>query len=155
MWKKKFVYVLNYLKTFKAVHKNNPQTHPPHQNKKNCIDDSCIFQSLYSPKVAGTIIALRLPSFTKNCVSGIKQKKWTPPLNSAYIHISLGTKFQLKLTILFFYFFIFFGSNLPTKRVFPVKNRKSEDYHWFLHILISIGTEFQLNAAFHTQGRGN
>ena len=93
MWKKKFVYVLNYLKTFKAVHKNNPQTHPPHQNKKNCVDDSCIFQSLYSPKVAGTIIALRLPLFTKNCVSGIKQKKWTPPLNSAYIHISLGTKF--------------------------------------------------------------
>ena len=105
MWKTKFVYVLNYSKTFMAVHKNNSQTHPPHQNKKSFVDDSCIFQSLYSPKVAGTIIALRLPSFTKNCVSGIKQKKWTPPLNSAYIHISLGTKFQLKLTILFFYFF--------------------------------------------------
>ena len=86
-----------------AVHKNNSQAHPPHQNKKSFVDDSCIFQSLYSPKVAGTIIALRLPSFTKNCVSGIKQKKWTPPLNSAYIHISLGTKFQLKLTILFFF----------------------------------------------------
>ena len=153
MWKTKFVYVLNYSKTFMAVHKNNSQAHPPHQNKKSFVDDSCIFQSLYSPKVAGTIIALRLPSFTKNCVSGIKQKKWTPPLNSAYIHISLGTKFQLKLTILFF--FGGGGSNLPTKRVFPVKNRKSEDYHWILHILISLGTEFQLNAAFHTQGRRN
>ena len=27
MWNKKFVYVLNYLKVFKAVHKNNPRTH--------------------------------------------------------------------------------------------------------------------------------
>ena len=34
MWKKKFVYFLNYLKIFKAVHKNNPRTHLPQQNKK-------------------------------------------------------------------------------------------------------------------------
>ena len=34
MWKKKFVYILNYLKTFKVVHKNNPRTHSPQQNKK-------------------------------------------------------------------------------------------------------------------------
>ena len=85
MWKKKFFYVSNYLKTFKAVHKNNPQKHSPQQNKKkNRVDDSCLFQSLYSRKVTGTIIALRLPSRTKKGVSGIKQKKWTPPSNSAY-----------------------------------------------------------------------
>ena len=34
MRKKKFDYVLNYLKTFKALHKNNPRTHSPQQNKK-------------------------------------------------------------------------------------------------------------------------
>ena len=33
MWNKKFAYVLNYLKIFKAVHKNYPQTHSPQQNK--------------------------------------------------------------------------------------------------------------------------
>ena len=34
MGKKKFVYDLNYLKTFKAVHRNNPRTHSLQQNKK-------------------------------------------------------------------------------------------------------------------------
>ena len=52
-----------------------------------------------------------------------------------YIRISLHTKFQLKLT------FLFFGSNYP-KKPFPVKNRKSEHRHWILHIRISLGTKF-------------
>ena len=82
MWKKKFVYVLNYLKTLKAVHKNNPRTHSPQQNKKVVFDDKCLFQSLYSRMVVGTAIVVCLPSFTKKGVSVIKQKKWTPPLNS-------------------------------------------------------------------------
>ena len=82
MWNKKFVYVLNYLKTFKAVHKNNPRTHSPQQNKNSY----CLFQSFYSRKVAWTIIALLLSSFTKEGASGIKQKKWTAPLNSAYLN---------------------------------------------------------------------
>ena len=47
-----------------------------HQNKiKSRVDDGCLFQSLYSCTVAETV---------KEGVSGIKQKKWTPPLNSAY-----------------------------------------------------------------------
>ena len=32
MWEKKFVYVLNHLKTFKEVHKNNPLMHLLQQN---------------------------------------------------------------------------------------------------------------------------
>ena len=44
MWKKKFVYVLNYLKTFKAVHKNNPRTHSPQQNKKAVLTIAAYFK---------------------------------------------------------------------------------------------------------------
>ena len=39
-----------------------------------------------------------------------------------------STKFQFRLTIL--------------KRVFPVENRKSEHYHWIMHVRISQGTKF-------------
>ena len=35
-------------------------------------------------KVAGTVGVLRLSSFTKKDVSGLKQKKWTALLNSSY-----------------------------------------------------------------------
>ena len=44
MWKKKFVYVLNYAKTFKAAHKNNPRMHSPQQNKK------AVWQQLHTSK---------------------------------------------------------------------------------------------------------
>ena len=42
MWNKRFIYTLNYLKSGQkqkqstAVHKNNPRTHSPQQNKKLC-----------------------------------------------------------------------------------------------------------------------
>ena len=39
--------------------------------------------------------------------------------------------------------FWFFGPNFP-KKVFPVKDRKSEHYHGIVHILISLGTKYQL-----------
>ena len=84
MWNKKFVYVLNYLKHFKAVPKNNPRMDSPQQNKKSCVGDNCLFQSLYCGKVAETITVLHLPLFPKKRVTHLKQKKWTPPLNSAY-----------------------------------------------------------------------
>ena len=44
MWKKKVAYVLNYLKTFKAVHKNNPRTHSPQQNKKAELTTAAYFK---------------------------------------------------------------------------------------------------------------
>ena len=37
-----------------------------------------------------------------------------------------------------------FSDQICPKRVFPVKNWKSEDCHWTLHIRISLGTKFQL-----------
>ena len=49
------------------------------------------------------------------------------------IQISLGTKFQLKLTILSFL------DEISPKRVFLVKNEKSKHHHWTLHIQISLG----------------
>ena len=39
--------------------------------------------------------------------------------------------------------FWYFGSNLP-KKVFPVKNWKSEHNHWIPHIQISFGTKFPI-----------
>ena len=39
--------------------------------------------------------------------------------------------------------FWYFGSNLP-KKVFPIKNWKSEHNHWIPHIQISLGTKFPL-----------
>ena len=57
----KSLFVLNYLKIFKVVHKNNPRTHSPQQNKKAMLTTAVyIHISLYSHKVAETKIALRL-----------------------------------------------------------------------------------------------
>ena len=35
---------LNYLKVFKAVHKNNPRTHSPQQNKKAVLTAAAYFK---------------------------------------------------------------------------------------------------------------
>ena len=61
MWNKNVDYVLNYSKIFGAVHIGNPPTHSLQQNN--------------SGTVAETV---------KKSVSGLKQKNWTPPLNSPY-----------------------------------------------------------------------
>ena len=77
MLKKKFSYDLNYFQNFSgSAQKQSMDT--PQQNKVVLL----ISKSLV--KVAGTMIALRLPSFTKKGASGIKQEKWAPLLNSAY-----------------------------------------------------------------------
>ena len=44
MWNKKFVYVLDYLKIFKAVPKNNPRTHSPQQNKNAVLTTAAYFK---------------------------------------------------------------------------------------------------------------
>ena len=44
MWKKKFAYVLNYLKTFKAEQKNNPWTHSLQQDKKAMLRKAAYFK---------------------------------------------------------------------------------------------------------------
>ena len=59
-----------------------------------------------------------------------------------HIQISLDTKVQLKLTILFF-----FLDQIWPKIVFPVENRNSELHYWILQIPIvpiSLHTKFQL-----------
>ena len=132
MWNKNFVYILNYLKILKAVLKNNLRTHSLKQNKKAVLTTAAYFEvSTPSRKVAETIIALRLPSFTKNCVSGIKQKKWTP-LNSAY---STCSRYQISAQTDNFNFL----DQICPKRVFAVLNRKK----W---------TE-SLNSAYSNQSR--
>ena len=44
MWKKKFVYVLSYLRAFEAVHKSKPRTHSPQQNKKAVLTTASYFK---------------------------------------------------------------------------------------------------------------
>ena len=53
MRKKKFDYVLNYLKTFKALHKNNPRTHSPQQNKKAVLTVAAYFKGCTPVKSQG------------------------------------------------------------------------------------------------------
>ena len=43
MWKKKFVFEI-----FKAVHKNNPRTHSPQQNKKALLTAAAYFK-IFTP----------------------------------------------------------------------------------------------------------
>ena len=64
----KFVHVLNYLKTFMALLKNNPRTHSLPQNIKAVLMTAAYFKVSTPVKVAGTVIALCLPSFTKTVV---------------------------------------------------------------------------------------
>ena len=68
-----------------------------------------------------------------------KQEKRTPPIFYIilHIHISLVQTFSSNWQ------FWFLGSNLP-KKVFPVKNRRSEHHHGTLYIWISLDTKFQL-----------
>ena len=44
MWSKKLVYVLSYLKSFKAVHKINPRTQSPQLNKKAVLTTAAYFK---------------------------------------------------------------------------------------------------------------
>ena len=44
MWKKKFVFIFNNLKTFKAVHKNHPRTHAPQQHKEAVLTAAVYFK---------------------------------------------------------------------------------------------------------------
>ena len=64
MWKKKFVYVLNYLKTFKAMHKNNPRTQSPQENNKAVLKTAAYFKVYTIVRSQGQqllFVYLRLP----------------------------------------------------------------------------------------------
>ena len=77
---------------------------------------------------------------SKKGIPSFKQILWTSYV--LLIRISLGSKFQPKLTILIFLDQIF------SKRVFPVLNRKSEHNHWVLFIQITLTTKFQRSGNF-------
>ena len=61
------------------MHKNNPRTHSPQQNKKAVLTTAAYFE-VSTP----VLTALRLSSFTKKGISSQKRKKLTLLLNSAY-----------------------------------------------------------------------
>ena len=62
------------------------------------------------------------PNLSKKGISSLKRKKWTSPL---HIRISLGTTFQVKLTILILFFF----DQICPKREVTVENRKTALVH--------------------------
>ena len=72
-----------------------------------------------------------------NKVFPVNNWKIKHPYWILHIWISLGTKFQFKLTILFFW------PNLQNK-VLPINNWKIDHPYWVLHFWISAGTKFQL-----------
>ena len=51
MWNKKFAYVLNCLKNFKAVPQDNPRTHSLQQNKKAVLTAAAYFKLKVSTPV--------------------------------------------------------------------------------------------------------
>ena len=55
-----------------------------------------------------------------------------------HVRISVGAKFQLKVTILMFW------TEFAHKGYFHSKTKKNEHHHWILHVRISLGTKFQL-----------
>ena len=58
MWHKKFLYVLNYLKIFKAaVQKQSMDTLTA--TKKGCVVNNCLFHSLYSRTAAEIVTVFR------------------------------------------------------------------------------------------------
>ena len=57
----------------KAVHKNNPPTHPPQQNK--AVLATASYFKVFTPERFAETVTLRLFLFTKKGVSSMKQKK--------------------------------------------------------------------------------
>ena len=114
------------------------------------------------------------PDLPKKGFPGLKQKKWALHIFHTILHIYISLVRNFSSNWQFWFFgpnfpkkvfpveniilhihislvqnfssnwqFWFFGPNFP-KKVFPVKDRKSEHYHGIVHILISLGTKYQL-----------
>ena len=118
--------------------KNNPWTHSPQQS---CVDNSCLFQSINSHKVAETIIVLRLTFLLKR-VFPVWNRKSEHRHWILHIWIRLGTKFQLKLTV--FIFWIKFAQ----KGFFPSKTEKVNTTIEFCLYELVYAPNFNLNWQF-------
>ena len=68
-----------------------------------------------------------------------KTEKWTQHIFYIIPHIQINLVQNFSSNWQFW----FFGQDL-LKKIFPIKNRKSEHRHGILHIWISLGTKFQL-----------
>ena len=53
MWKEKFVYVLNYVKSFKAIHESNSRTRSQQQNKKTVLKTAAYFKVSTAVRLQG------------------------------------------------------------------------------------------------------
>ena len=112
--KEKVFYVLNYLNTFKAVHKNNPQTQSSQQKKKAVLTTAAYF------KVTGHR-GNNCSSFTfvyrKRCFRS-KTEKENIAIEFCMFELVWIPNFSLNWQ------FWFFRLNLPKKGVSGLKHKK-------------------------------
>ena len=115
--------------------------------KINIIIEFHIFKlvSWYSNSALTDNFWLFWQDLCKKGFSGLKQKKWTSHIFYIILHIQISPVWNFNSDSQFW----FFGPNL-SKKVFPVKNKKSEHHHGILHIWISLGTKFQLKLTILT-----
>ena len=106
--------------------------------KLNITIEFCMFELVYVPNVSlKWTFWFFGPNCPKQSISGRKLKKWTSLLNSPYLNYF---KYQVSPWTDNFHFL----DQISPKRVFPIKNRKSEHDHLILHAQISVGSKFQL-----------
>ena len=105
--------------------------------KVNTTIEFCLFKFVLVPNFSlNWQFSFFGPNLLKKGVSSPKQKKWTPPWNSAYPNFSL---YQISAWNDKFNFL----DQIFPKRVLLVSNRKSKHHYWNLQIWISLGTKFQ------------
>ena len=82
------------------------------------------------------------PNLPKKGICGRKQKTSASPLNCD-IRITLGTKFQFKLTILIFW------TKFTPKKVYSIKNGKSKHTIEFCIFKLALVPNYNSNGAYH------
>ena len=99
-----------------------------HHHQSECIT----FSFKYQISVERNSFGFFLPYLSKNVISGLTQKKWTPPSNWTYLNLGVGVKVQVKQTILSFW------TKFDQNSISGDKQKKMGD------IRINVGTKSQL-----------
>ena len=117
MWKKKFVYVLNYLKTFKAMHKNNPRTQSPQQNNKAVLKTAAYLKVYTIGRKGNNCSSFTFFVYQKVCFRS-KTEKMNTTIDFCIFELVLVPNFSLQWQ----FWFIF--NQICSKSVFPLENEK-------------------------------
>ena len=148
---KEFGSILNYLKTFKAEHKNHPRTHSPQQNKKAVLTAAAYFKVSSPVRLQGQvnttteffIFELVLPKliilifWTKFVQKGCFWSK-SGKMNSAIKFCIFGSLRFLNQGSKEVPYYIFFECHKQTDReIQPISNRKVKRIYCVTRIRIS------------------